>query len=622
MATTPHAAPEIAPATSSTLRSTSFWPAFLVLVLFFLVTPVFVYPIFLMKALCFGLFACAFNVLVGYGGLGDFVVGGFEPEPKAWAADGAPWDFTQRLLPPEWGLFEPLLEGAIRRCPALARAEIVQLVNGPDAFTPDGRYALGPVPGVPGFWVAAGMSINGVAGAGGVGRVMAEWIVAGEPPLDVAELDVRRFGSHLADLEGVVERAREVYRHYYALAYPADEPEAGRPARTSALYGRLEALGAVFQERGGWERVAWFAPGQPGRRQGHDERSWARPSYFERVADEHRAVRERAGVLDMSSFGKLDVTGPGALAFLQRLCANDVNRPPGRLVYTQCLNRRGGVECDLTVTRLGPAAFRVTTGTSSAASDLGWLRLHLPDDGSVAIRDVTGELAVVSVWGPAARRALAPLTPADLGSAVFPYLASREIEVAGVPARANRVSFAGELGWELVVAREAAGAVWDAVLERGDPVGLRPVGYQALNTLRLEKGFLYWGEDVGPDDDPFSAGLGPFVRLDKGDFLGRDALLGLRAAGGPATTLRTLVVEADAPVLWGGEPVLTAGRSVARLRSAGYGHTLGAQLGLAYLPAALAAEGTRVEVEAFDQRLAAVVRGSPVWDPGGERLRG
>jgi glycine cleavage system T protein len=552
--------------------------------------------------------------------VGGYLIGGFEPNPKAWRLDDVPWEFTQQLLPPEWELFEPLLAGAVRRFPAIEKAEILQLVNGPDGFTPDGHYALGPVPGRPGFWVAAGMSINGIAGAGGVGRAMAEWILEGEPSIDVWELNVRRFGAHLGNRRYAAEKAREVYRYYYAPQFPCDENEWGRPHRTSPLLDRLLALGAVFGERAGWERAHYFVPGRPGRRQGADERSWERPSYWAHVAREHRAVRERVGLLDMTSFGKLDVTGSGALAFLQRLCANDVDRPVGSLVYTQCLNARGGIECDVTVTRLGASAFRVTTGTGSAASDLGWLRLHLPVDGSVGVTDVTERHAVLSLWGPDARRTLAKASRADLSSPAFPYLTSRIIDVAGIEVRANRVSFAGELGYELVVPREGAGPVWDAVLAAGRDFGIEPVGYYALNTLRLEKCFYYWGDDICPSDTPLEANLGFFVRFDKGDFIGRDALLRQRAAG-PARWLVPLALDGEACVLWGGEAVVDGDRVVGRVRSGGYGHTVRHNIALAYLPTALARPGIALAVESFGRRVPAEVRRAPLWDPRGERVR-
>jgi glycine cleavage system aminomethyltransferase T/glycine/D-amino acid oxidase-like deaminating enzyme len=548
--------------------------------------------------------------------VGGYLVGGFEPLPKAWRLDDVPWEFTQQLLPGEWELFEPLLTGAIRRFPAVEKAEILQLVNGPDGFTPDGHYALGPVPGRPGFWVAAGMSINGIAGAGGVGRVMAEWILEGAPSIEVSTLNVRRFGPHLRDRRVAAEKAREVYRYYYAPRFPCDETEWGRPGRTGPLFERLLALGGVFGERGGWELAHYFIPGQPGRRQGADERTWGPPRYWAHVAREHRAVRERVGILDRTSLGKVDVSGPGALAFLQHLCANDVDCEIGRLVRSPCLNSRGGIECDVTVTRLGPSAFRITTGTASAASDLGWLYLHRPDDGSVTIADVTDHHAVISLWGPDARRTLARVSGADLSPTVFPLLTSRVIGVSGIEVDAARLSLAGGPGYELVVPVDGARAVWDAVRAAGREFGIESVGDYALNTLRLEQGAPFWGDDLGPGDTPLEVGLGHCVRFDKREFIGRDALLRQRDAG-IARTLVPLVLARDAGVLWGGETVLSAGRVVGRVRSAGHGHTIGSAVALASLPVELGAPGTAVGVEVFGELVPAEVRAAPLCDPAG-----
>ena len=477
--------------------------------------------------------------------VGGYLVGGFEPHPKAWRLDDVPWEFTQQLLPAEWELFEPLLAGAIRRFPAVEKAEILQLVNGPDGFTPDGHYALGPVPGRPGFWVAAGMSINGIAGAGGVGRVMAEWILEGEPSIDVWELNVRRFGAHLRDRRYAAEKAREVYRYYYAPQFPCDENEWGRPLRTSPLLERLLARGRrVRGARGlgagpllrsraarpaaGRRRADLGAPELLGAR-GARAPGGARARGRARHDVVRQARRDRPRGPRRSSSGS---------------AANDVDRPAGSLVYTQCLNARGGIECDVTVTRLGESAFRVTTGTGSAAGDLGWLRLHLPDDGSVELADVTERHAVVSLWGPDSRRTLAKVSRDDLSTSAFPYLTSRVIDVGGVEVRANRVSFAGELGYELVAPADGAGRVWDAVLAAGREFGIEPVGYYALNTLRLEKCFYYWGDDVCPSDTPLEANLGFCVRFDKGDFIGRDALLRQRAAG-PERKLVPLVLDGE-----------------------------------------------------------------------------
>jgi 4-methylaminobutanoate oxidase (formaldehyde-forming) len=554
--------------------------------------------------------------------VGGFLIGGFEREPVAWSVDGVPWDFTQQLLPSDWELFGEIMEGAIRRVPALARAELAHLTNGPEGITPDSRPLLGPVPGVPGFWVAAGLSHTGFGAGGAIGEIVAEWLVEGEPPYDVSEMNVRRFGPVFEDRAYAAERARESYRYYYMLRYPHDENESVRERRLSPLDGRCRALGGVFGEKNGWERVNYFAPGRPGRRAGADQRAWGwgRPAFFDLVGGEHRAVREHAGLLDMTSFGKIEVTGRGAAAFLQRLADNDVGKPPGSVVYTQLLNPRGGIEADLTVVRLAEDRFRVVTGSGFVPGDLGWLRMHLPRDGSVEIRETTDELAVIGLWGPAARRILAAVTPDDVSNAAFPYLHARAIRAAETDVWAQRVTYVGELGWELYVSPGRAGALWDALVEAGRPHGLRPAGYKALDSLRLEKGYRYWSADITPADNPYEAGLGFCVRLGKGDFIGREALVRVKAQG---VTRRLATVTIDpAPTIYGGEAVWKDGRVLGRLRSGGYGHTVGRNIGLVYLPADLArAAGTPLEVEVFGERVSAEVAPDVLYDPEGARIR-
>jgi glycine cleavage system T protein len=533
--------------------------------------------------------------------VGGFLIGGFEREPVAWSVDGVPWDFTQRLLPSDWELFSEIMEGAIRRVPILGRAESAHLTNGPEGITPDSRPLLGPVPGVPGFWAAAGLSHTGFGAGAAIGDIVAEWLVEGEPPYDVGEMNVRRFGPVYEDRAYAAERARESYRYYYMLRYPHDENESARERRLSPLDGRCLALGGVF----GADQHAW---------------GWGRPAFFDRVGEEHRAVRERAGLLDMTSFGKIDVRGPGALALLQRLADNDVGKPPGSVVYTQFLNPRGGIEADLTVIRLGEDHFRVVTGSGFVPGDLGWIRMHLPRDGSVEVREVTDELAVIGLWGPAARRILAAATPDDVSGAAFPYMSARAIRIAVTDVWAQRVTYVGELGWELYVGREGAGTVWDALREAGRPHGLRPAGYKALDSLRLEKGYRYWSADITPADTPDEAGLGFCVRLGKGDFIGRRALQRVRAEG---VTRRLATVTIDpAATIYGGEAVWQDGRVLGRLRSGGYGYTVGRNIGLVYLPVDLGrAVGTPLEVEVFGERVPAEVAPDVLYDPEGARIR-
>jgi glycine cleavage system aminomethyltransferase T/glycine/D-amino acid oxidase-like deaminating enzyme len=557
--------------------------------------------------------------------VGGLLIGGFERSPVAWSVDGVPWEFTQQLLPSDWELFGEILEGAIRRVPILAKAELAHLVNGPEGITPDSRPLLGPVPGVPGFWVAAGLSHTGFGAGGAIGAIVADWLVDGEPPYDVTELNVRRFGRVYDDRAYAAERARESYRYYYTLRYPHDENELARARRPSPLDARLHAAGAVFGEKNGWERPNYFMPGSPGRRAGADQRrwGWARPAFFDRVGAEHRAVRERVGLFDFTSFGKLDVTGPGATALLQRLADNDVDRPVGSVIYTQLLNPRGGIESDLTVTRWAPDRFRVTTGSNVVASDLGWILMHrLPDDG-VEVRDVTDDFACIGLWGPAARQTLQAVSSSDVSNAAFPYMSARRIQVAGVTAEAQRVTYVGELGWELYLPSRHAVVVWDALVDGGRAFGIELVGYKAVDSLRLEKGYRYWSTDLTPTENPYEAGLGFCVRLKKGDFIGRDALVRI-AAEGIQRKLCTLTLTEPLPDdsdLYGGEAVHADGRVVGRLRSAGWGYTIAKHIGLVYLPPALATVGTPLAVEAFGARFAAEVASDVLYDPAGARLR-
>jgi 4-methylaminobutanoate oxidase (formaldehyde-forming) len=567
-----------------------------------------------------------------------YLVGGFELNPKAWSAGGVPWEFTQQLLPPEWELFDELMEGAIRRVPILEEAEITRLVNGPEGITPDGFYCLGPIPGLSGFYMAAGMSLNGIAGAGGVGKTMAEWIIEGEPALDMHEFNVRRFGPHYADQRLRVERTREMYKYYYHHHFPLDEYEWGRPLRTSALYAHLQDQGAVFGEKNGWERANYFAPGQRWRQAGPDQREWGwgRPPYFDQVGDEHRAVRERVGLLDMSSFGKIDVRGRGALDLLQRLTNNNLDRPVGCVTYTQFLNERGGIEGDVTITRWGEDHFRVISGTATLSNDLGWIQMQESNNSSVHVTDVTDQWACMSLWGPQAREVLGAVTQSDVSNEAFPYMTAQviPIAVAGhargsklVEAWAQRVSYAGELGWELYIGNDEASQVWDALMAAGEAWGIRPVGYKALDTLRLEKGYRMWGSDITPDENPFEAGLGFCVRLKSGgDFIGREALMRLQQSG-QGRRLFTLTIEDDRCVIYGGEAIYAdAGASagqqpVGRVRSGGYGYTVGTNIALSYLPLDLAVLGTEVQVEIFGELIPAQVAPDALYDPRGRRLR-
>jgi glycine cleavage system aminomethyltransferase T/glycine/D-amino acid oxidase-like deaminating enzyme len=566
------------------------------------------------------------NLVYGRSEHGGMVFGGYEAEPRARWVDGVPWDHAATSLPPDWERFGPLMAGAIRRFPFLADAEAIRLVCHPDAMTPDSYPLLGPLPGLRGFWVAAGLSLNGFGGGGGIGRAMAGWITAGDPGFDVAAYRAWRFADTYQDPAWSAALAREAYADYYRLRFPYDSDVAGRPRRLSALHGRLQELGAEFGTKAGWERADLHRPGLPWRRAGRLARSegWARPAWFERVASEHRAVRERAGIVDLSSFGKIEVGGRGAVSLLQRVCANDVDRPAGSAVYGQFLNELGGIVADVTVTRLAEDRFRVLTGAAYLAADLGWLRSNVSEaDGPVEIGDVTDAWSVIGLWGPRARDVLAAASADDVGPDAIPVRAARVVRIGPARALATRISYAGELGWELTVEPAWAVPAWDAIWSAAAAIdaSLEPIGYRALESLRLEKGYRYYGAELTAQETPDEAGLGPFVRTAKPKFIGRAAVLRGRERGGPERRLRTVVIGGpDWLPVYGGEAVRIDGEVVGRLRSAAFGHTVGRTVGTVYL-APEASEGTPIEVDVFDGRVAGSVAADVLHDPSGARMR-
>jgi len=550
---------------------------------------------------------------------GGLVVGGYERNPAPWSwQDGPPVDFNNTLLPDDWDRFEPLAEGAFSLVPELQKAEVVKMINGPEAFTPDGEFVLGESD-VRGFFVAAGFCAHGIAGAGGVGKVMAEWIAEGEPEFDVWKMDIRRFGRHYASRRYALARAYEVYATYYDIHYPNEERHAGRPLKMAPTYGRLSDLGAEFGEKSGWERPNWFGSNEDERYEELRPKGWAGQHWSTAIVAEHLATRERAGLFDESSFAKIEVEAPGACAFLQRLCANDVDRDVGAVVYTQMLNRRGGIESDVTVTRLEQDRFRIVTGTAFGNHDLAWIRKHLDPDERVRVRDVTGALACLGLWGPKAREILGSVTTADLSNEAFPYLTAQEIVAGDAPCLAVRVTYVGELGWELYPSAEFAVTLWDALVEAGRPHGLVPAGYRAIDSLRLEKGYRAWGSDITPEDTPLEAGLEFAIAAGK-DFLGREAIERQRDEG-VRRRLRYLVLSDPRAMCLGNEPVFSDAEVIARVTSGGIGYALGTSLALAYLPVDLATTGTPLSVDVFGERVPAVVADDPLYDPQGERIR-
>ena len=556
---------------------------------------------------------------------GGLIMGGYERSCAPWSLDDdlidrIPPDFNGRLLEEDWDRFEEITVNSKRRVPIMDEITVTKLINGPEAFTPDNEFCLGETE-VDGLFVAAGFCAHGLAGAGGIGKVMAEWIHAGEPQIDLWHMDVRRFGPQYRSPSYTLKRTKENYETYYDIVYPGHERQAGRPLKLSSAYEWHRSHGAAFGEKSGWERVNWYesnaSPGDEALR----PQGWAGINWSPAIVAEHRAVRERAGLFDESSFAKIEIVGGGAAAFLEGLCDNEVARGVGQITYTQMLNSRGGIECDFTVTRLAEDRFQVVTGTAFGQHDSAWMRRHAPRDGTVEINDLTSRWACFALWGPRARDILAPLTPADLSNDAFPYMTMREFTVADVPVRALRVTFVGELGWELYCPTEYGAGLWRALWSAGQEHGLMACGYKAIDSLRLEKGYRVWAADITPDETPYEGGLGFCVKLDKpGGFVGREALVAAREAGA-ARKLACVVLDDPRAVVVGNEPVRVGGAIAGRVTSGGFGASAEASIAYAYLPESACSVGTIVEVDIFGRWVSGTVRAEPLWDPKGERVR-
>ncbi len=552
------------------------------------------------------------------------VLGGYERDPAPWSLHGVPADFNNKLLSEDWDRFAPIMTNACRRVPAAEHADIVSLVNGPEGFTPDNEFILGESH-VHGLFVAAGFCAHGIAGAGGVGRAITEWILDGQPSFDCWKMDIRRFGAQYRSREFALARAVEVYSTYYDIHYPNEEKHAGRPLRRSPAYTSLVELGCAFGEKSSWERPNWFEPNERDEHESHRPSGWAGEHWSSAIVTESLAARDSAVIFDETSFSKLELEGPGALDFVQRVCANDMDRPVGSVIYTQLCNDRGGIECDLTMTRLGLQRFLVVTGTAFGQHDLGWIRTQLdrqPPNAIVNARDVTSAYACFGVWGPNARAMLAPLTRQPLDNDAFPYLQARECSIGAVPTIAFRVTYVGELGWELYCPTEYGHALWETLWDAGQVHGLVAGGYRAIDSLRVEKGYRAWGADISPDDTPFEAGLGFAVALDKGvEFVGRAALAAQRAAG-VRRRLRAVRLTDPQAIALGSEPVRVDGEIVGRVTSGGPGYRTATSIAFVYLPADRADFGRTVEVELFGEWIPGEIVRDPIWDSKGERIRG
>jgi 4-methylaminobutanoate oxidase (formaldehyde-forming) len=552
--------------------------------------------------------------------VGGLVMGGYETNPIPWAEKGVPQDFAFRLLDSDFDHFEPIMGLALGRVPALETAGIKTMINGPESFTPDGNFILGEAPELRGFFVGAGFNAFGIAAGGGAGMALAEWVAKGSPPFDLWPVDIRRFGRPHRDVGWTRRRTLEAYAKHYAMAWPNDEYSSARPTRRSPLYDRLKARGAVFGEKMGWERPNWFAaPGETA----EDVPTFGRPNWFGAVAREHRAAREAAVLIDQTSFAKFALKGPEAEMALNWICANDVAKPVGALVYTQMLNDRGGIEADLTVARIAHDEYYIVTGTGFATRDFAWIARGVTSELNAQLVDVTSAWATLSLMGPKAREVLAQVSTDDLSNAAFPFATWRAIGVAGVAVRALRVTYVGEIGWELHVPVECAATVYDALTTAGRPLGLVDAGYRAIETLRLEKGYRAWGADIGPDHTPLEAGLGWAARK-AAPFRGKPALEAQRRSG-LKKMLATFTTDADV-VLHGRETIYRNGKRCGWLSSAGYGHTVGKWIGMGYVrdPGGVTREHVlsgAYELEVASERAPCVVSLSPLHDPEGARIR-
>jgi 4-methylaminobutanoate oxidase (formaldehyde-forming) len=538
------------------------------------------------------------NLIYYKGEVGGLVMGGYERNGIPWAVDGVPNDFSSRLLDSNSDHFLQLAEPAVKRTPCLQTAGVSKLINGPEAFTPDGNAIMGPAPELDNCFVAVGFNAFGIAAGGGAGRMIAEWIIEGEPSLNIWPLDIRRLGPHHLSRPYNLERTREIYGKHYTIHWPNEEHNSARGIRRSPLYSLLKKKGAVFGAKYGWERPNWFAPEgiEP-----VDELTFGIPNWFEHVGNEHRAAREKVVLIDQTSFSKYEIIGPGALDFLDRLAANKIDKPVGAVTYTQLCNTRGTIECDLTIARIADERFFLVTGTAFGLHDAEWIKKHMPADGSVAFRDVTSSLAVINVIGPLSRKLLENVTCNDVSNDNFRHGKCKTITIGCAPVRALRITYVGELGYELYVPTEFACHVYAQLWEAGQPLEVSNAGYRAINSLRLEKGYSLWGAELTPDYTPYDAGLGFCVSLNKGEFIGREALAALKADS-TRWKLCTFTIDVGKPVmLRGSEPILHNGEVIGVTTAGGYGYTVCKTIAYGYVPTDQAEHSDVYEIECYKE---------------------
>jgi len=549
--------------------------------------------------------------------VGGLIMGGYEHNPIPWALDGIPRDFTKTLLKSNYEHFEPLSLLAMKRVPVIGQAEIITLLNGPEAFTSDGDFIMGEAAEVKNFFVAAGFCAHGIAAGGGVGKMMAEWIIEGEPSLDLWRLDIRRLGGHHGSQKYVLDRSIEVYAHHYSMSWPYEEMLSARPLRTSPLYHRLKSMRAVFGEKSGWERPNWFAPKGVAPK---EKLGWEIPNWFEYVGKEHETIRTKAGIIDQTSFGKIEIKGEGALPVLQRITDNQMDKPVGSITYTQMLNEKGGIECDLTVSRIDKDHFYLVTGTAFVKHDLSWMKKHLPQGHSISVTDVTSAKACITLCGPQARNILEQLTKDDVSNEGFPYMTCKQLTLGYAPVLALRITYVGELSWELHMPVEYALHAFYTIWEAGKSLGLANVGYRCIESLRLEKGYRYWSGDISPEYTPCEAGLDFCVKFDKGDFTGRKALLAQKEKG-IARRLCCLTINAGPLMPVGKEAILDGEKVVGLVTSGGFGHTIKKPIAYGYLPIQYSKPGTRLQIEVAAKRYEATVEREPLYDPENMKVK-
>ena len=554
--------------------------------------------------------------------MGGLLLGGFEPVAKPWGVKGIPEDFKYTQLQEDWDQFEIFMTTAIKRIPAFNDAEVNSLTTVPESFTPDTAYMLGEIPGVKNFFIAAGMNSVGITSAGGAGRALAQWMAQGYPEEDLWAVDVRRFYGWQQNHNYLHDRTIEAVGNLYDDHWPFKQPRTARNVRRTPFHDRLADRGACFGVVAGWERANWFAPEGV---KAEYEYSWGRQNWFDYSAAEHMSIREKVGVYDLSSMAKYLLQGRDAVNVLQNICCNDVDVPLGKVVYTQMLNERGGIEADITVTRLAEDKFFIVSPGATGVRDFDWIQRHIPDGAFAVLTDMTSAYTMLAVMGPRSRDLLAGLTDADLANEAFPFATAQEIDVAYARPLAIRMSFVGELGWELYIPAEFSTNVFDALVAEGKKYDLKLVGLHALDSLRLEKGYKHWGADITPDDTPFEAGLGFCVKLEKGTFIGKDALARQKETG-LTKKLVMFSIEDSQPLVYHDEPIYRDGELVSENTHGAYSHVLGCSIGMCYLknPAGIEdgwIQSRKYEINVAGKLFPIKIHLEPVYDPKSKNVR-